>query len=486
MNNRILHCRLSGTLIRMVCGVVLAAVFMTVPVFADDSGFTVDLNPVDLIVDLSAEADALRRELLEQPHTETEATVPENEAVAEFEETANTITTTAMKTAATITETAVEGSIDIVQSVLGTSPLVNETVRVACSIPKAVIQTGYSMVIGTCNAALQSKGTVSGPVRVYTSMGDSVEAGLGLPQFNSYHKFVVANTNIRGSSPDLVGRALGAKVYQYHVPGARTSELRYLLDDHYVGDWITDGQLYDLSDGELDREVLNGWRGSYQNAVRQSDVVTLDIGFNDYWLPLYAAVYDVADEGHLPWDHMTAWERIEAMSPLGALADTVLSVGRAFLFHPLRAPFYALKFTDAFVKFNLDYPINMIAIADSIYELNPDATLLIVVGYNPMEDWDLVPAWDDNLVGDLFSILLLRHELARLYVALTYPGKVALVDARGIEIISDETTLFVFERMSTDDSGFNPHPTALGCQQLASQILFAMGKTSPYAVRETV
>ena len=79
-------------------------------------------------------------------------------------------------------------------------------------------------------------------VKHYTSLGDSVESGLGLQDY--YAKFVngesvgsplVANTVVDGSAPDLVADALGAEAHQYHMPGARTSELLYMLDPDEYG-----------------------------------------------------------------------------------------------------------------------------------------------------------------------------------------------------------------------------------------------------------
>ena len=319
-------------------------------------------------------------------------------------------------------------------------------------------------------------------IRVYTSIGDSVQSGCGLEEYATYGQIVVANENIRGSAPVLVGRAIGAdKVNQLHMPGARSTEIRYILDDEYDGDWITDGQSYYLSDGVLGKEHLDSWKEEYQNAVRESDVVVLDFGFNDFWVPWYGAMYDVAGDGRLPWDDMTPWERVERMGSFGALADTLASVGRAYIFNPTNWWIYDLKFADSILKFAVDYPVNCFAITDSIYDLNPDATLLICIGYNPMEGWDLVPAWDDNLVGDVLGVVFAAHDIAKIAAFLSYPGEAALVDMRHVDVITDNTMIFVFEKMTIDDTGFNPHPTVRGSEQVASQILKALGRGTPYA-----
>lgn len=461
------------TMLQAFCCAGLFAVILTGGALAEEPAGETS----DVLVNVSAGVDGIKRDLLGEPHR----------ALSEFgwDDSAldNQIQDTvgaAVGSAAGSAFTQVSSSVKGIQDFLGSNEGVNDAMHTISSAPRSALDAGYDYVLKQTKDQVGSTSRAGQPIRVYTSIGDSVQSGCGLEEYFTYGRFVVANKNIAGSAPMLIGDATGATVHQLHVPGARAGEIRYILDDDYDGDWITDGQSYYLSDGELGRENLDSWKDEYRRAVQEADVVALDVSFNDYWVPWYGAMYDVAQDGRLPWDDWTPWGRIRCIGPMGALADTLASVGRAYALQPLKAWKYDLKFADSVGKFFVDYPVNLKATADSIYRLNPDATLLLFVGYNPMQDWDLVPAWDDNLVGDLLGVIFAAHDIAKVWVAVTYPGDAVLVDARGIDVITDQTMLFVFERMSIDDSGFNPHPTVQGSRQLAGKALDALGQDNPY------
>ena len=44
-----------------------------------------------------------------------------------------------------------------------------------------------------------------------------------------------------------------------------------------------------MSGGTISEEKLNRWRPMYQEDVKKADLITLDIGYNDIWLPTSAA-----------------------------------------------------------------------------------------------------------------------------------------------------------------------------------------------------
>ena len=439
---------------------------------------------VDVVKNVSSTIDGIKTMVLENEKKDIfqkdDGPGDLGSLVTDLAESATAVT---VKNAVNGAEEQAYESVRETRSFLSSNSDVNGAVKEAASGPRSAIDSAYDFAEEQVSNNRPTVADTQGKdIRVYTSIGDSVQSGCGLEEYATYGQIVVANENIRGSAPVLVGRAIGAdKVNQLHMPGARSTEIRYILDDEYDGDWITDGQSYYLSDGVLGKEHLDSWKEEYQNAVRESDVVVLDFGFNDFWVPWYGAMYDVAGDGRLPWDDMTPWERVERMGSFGALADTLASVGRAYIFNPTNWWIYDLKFADSILKFAVDYPVNCFAITDSIYDLNPDATLLICIGYNPMEGWDLVPAWDDNLVGDVLGVVFAAHDIAKIAAFLSYPGEAALVDMRHVDVITDNTMIFVFEKMTIDDTGFNPHPTVRGSEQVASQILKALGRGTPYA-----
>ena len=473
---------------RTACMVCLGLTVMASAALADESEpaeqTSEESSFVDVVKNVSSTIDGIKTMVLENEKKDIfqkdDGPGDLGSLVTDLAESATAVT---VKNAVSGAEEQAYESVRETRSFLSSNSDVNGAVKEAASGPRSAIDSAYDFAEEQVSNNRPTVADTQGKdIRVYTSIGDSVQSGCGLEEYATYGQIVVANENIRGSAPVLVGRAIGAdKVNQLHMPGARSTEIRYILDDEYDGDRITDGQSYYLSDGVLGKEHLDSWKEEYQNAVRESDVVVLDFGFNDFWVPWYGAMYDVAGDGRLPWDDMTPWERVERMGSFGALADTLASVGRAYIFNPTNWWIYDLKFADSILKFAVDYPVNCFAITDSIYDLNPDATLLICIGYNPMEGWDLVPAWDDNLVGDVLGVVFAVHDIAKIAAFLSYPGEAALVDMRHVDVITDNTMIFVFEKMTIDDTGFNPHPTVRGSEQVASQILKALGRGTPYA-----
>ena len=473
---------------RTACMVCLGLTVMASAALADESEpaeqTSEESSFVDVVKNVSSTIDGIKTMVLENEKKDIfqkdDGPGDLGSLVTDLAESATAVT---VKNAVSGAEEQAYESVRGARDFLSSNSDVNGAVKEAASGPRSAIDSAYDFAEEQVSNNRPTVADTQGKdIRVYTSIGDSVQSGCGLEEYATYGQIVVANENIRGSAPVLVGRAIGAdKVNQLHMPGARSTEIRYILDDEYDGDWITDGQSYYLSDGVLGKEHLDSWKEEYQNAVRESDVVVLDFGFNDFWVPWYGAMYDVAGDGRLPWDDMTPWERVERMGSFGALADTLASVGRAYIFNPTNWWIYDLKFADSILKFAVDYPVNCFAITDSIYDLNPDATLLICIGYNPMEGWDLVPAWDDNLVGDVLGVVFAAHDIAKIAAFLSYPGEAALVDMRHVDVITDNTMIFVFEKMTIDDTGFNPHPTVRGSEQVASQILKALGRGTPYA-----
>ena len=362
-----------------------------------------------------------------------------------------------------------------VQGALGSNPLVNEAIKATCASSKSAMDSAALNAADAVNSTKDMDAIRAKEVNVYTSIGDSVQSGWGLPNYMAYNTRIVANQNIGGSTPMLVGEKLGGvKVNQLHAPGARSNELRYILDDNYNGDWVTDGQSYALSDGVLGRDSLDSWKPQYREAIAESDVIVVDVGFNDFWIPFYGALLDTAEDGRLPWDQMTEAERIENYGQLGTLVENFASVGRAYATHPWNWWKYNWKFSDMLVNFWGGFPPQIFGIMNGIHEINPNATVVVCGGYNPMEGWDLVPAWDDNLVGSALGLIFATHDVAKMAAVATYPGNAVYVDLRGVDINMGNTMLFIYEKMSMDNSGFNPHPTQEGAYQMADKIVAAI------------
>lgn len=313
----------------------------------------------------------------------------------------------------------------------------------------------------------------------YVALGDSCGAGVGLPAYmqrveETGRKWIAAE-RIEGSYPYLVAEALEAGVFdQYHFPGARTADIRYLLDGSYSADWVLTGQAAVLSEGTVSKQTMDACRTEVITAIADADVITLDVGINDCWLPVIAAIYDIAGEGRSDGSSYTVPELVQKYGSLLTVTDNAASYLRAWMKNPLHWPSYLIKLSSALIKWAVDYQINISAIMDRIYSINPDAELLVCGMYNPVQNWGILPFSGDKIIQKLlqpyYNMLNLRKQLA----VKTYKGSAQYIDMTGIELVSDSFTIPLFEFNSLDDSGYNPHPTAAGAQDQASRILAAL------------
>ncbi len=196
----------------------------------------------------------------------------------------------------------------------------------------------------------------------YVAIGDSVGSGFGLPDYNREGKLVIDCRRVTDSYPDLVGDAVGAKnVSQFHLCGARTADLRYMMDENYAADWVLLGQAAYLSEGVISKQHLDELRPKVQDAIRNADLITLDCGLNDCCLPVMAAIYDIADEGRVFGRGLTIPERVRREGSLLAVMDNAASFLNAWATNPLRWPAYLFKLMVSLQKWVFDYQINILA-----------------------------------------------------------------------------------------------------------------------------
>ena len=108
---------------------------------------------------------------------------------------------------------------------------------------------------------------------VYTCLGDSIAAGFGttgyqsqrIPAPNAYHSLVV--------------ESLGARLINFGSAGFRTNEMRYILDPEYnVRDKEYETGLEALGIREFQLDEI---RDDMINAIKSSDIITIELGAND-------------------------------------------------------------------------------------------------------------------------------------------------------------------------------------------------------------
>lgn len=332
-----------------------------------------------------------------------------------------------------------------------------------------------SVFCTTALAASDNSASYYGKYKTITCLGDSASSGYGLADYQKYNKLVVWETRIDGSYPDLVAKDAGAQtLYSYGASGIRSCELRMLLDAGYSGDnLVNDGVMATLSDGEITPAKIAQLRPDYIKAVKDADLIILDIGFDDIWLPTIATIYDQAADGRFGSTGYKLRDYVDRYGPVPVVINNVLSYLVAWLTHPQNWVQYWVEWDRAVLKFLSDYQINYSAILARIYELNPDVTIIANGMYNPTEGWSILP--EDNSIEHVIQpyydyLNAYKESFTSVYKNYYY------VEERDIPLINTQSTLPLYENLTLDDSGFNPHPTAAGHRMIADLDLAVLNK----------
>ena len=203
---------------------------------------------------------------------------------------------------------------------------------------------------------------------VYTVLGDSIPAGYSLPTFVEDSKWKASWPVVDGSYPQYVGQALGAdKIYQDAHIGLRSTDLRYLLCDDYMGD-IAVGWRVPTTDNyrTVDPAGLAEVRRQYYNHIKKADVITLGIGINDLTIP--GGILDNVQGENLNL-LLAFWG--DMLNNAYKLADNAA---------------YMAQVSTLLIGFYRNYISNFNAIIQKIKEINPDAKLLVIGYYNAAQD----------------------------------------------------------------------------------------------------
>ncbi|MBE7056856.1 MAG: hypothetical protein E7388_05395, partial [Ruminococcaceae bacterium] len=275
----------------------------------------------------------------------------------------------------------------------------------------------------------------------YVSLGASNTNGYGLDGYlpegttaaNKNNANVYGYKRVpEGSYPDLVRDYLVDKGYtvnldQLAISSMRVEELRVLLDNSYYGDEYTKWRFTAGHNwfNQAEPGGLDALRDVYQDSIANADLITVDIGVNNFGVyvsnqltggmfgndvnnidPEIAAKYE---EAKLYIKELIAEHASEYAANIVEMEDMVDTMA------------YAL----------VGFCVNFEVVMEKIYELNPDANVVVVSIQNLMSGLKItVPGIEEPLpFGEIFGSLV---NTANLYVAVgsSYSDRYMYADVR--------------------------------------------------------
>ncbi len=210
--------------------------------------------------------------------------------------------------------------------------------------------------------------------------------------------------NVEGSYPDLIRDEFEKRGYnvdynQLSQSSMRIEELRFLLDKDYKGDEYTAWRFYN-SDKHKGWWIndLESLREDYKKSVEKADLITLDLGINNFGVYISNQMLDglyghdfskIVDKKYA--DKFYAF-RDEIHELIGKLVDDTSALDEIE------------NVSDTFAYALLGYIINFDAVVEKIRDLNPDCDIIVLGIQNPMSDVYVTLKGIKFSFGDLYSI----------------------------------------------------------------------------------
>ena len=283
--------------------------------------------------------------------------------------------------------------------------------------------------------------------RTSVLLGDSLCSG-----FRDYEDVDSEFEYVADSYAAYIAADLGVETYYpMACPGFRTIEMRTMLEDDYVSN---DPYLFEAVPHHSAEEIL-AKKEEFRNAIREADLITIQIGGNDWGAYLGWVMEDFLEENPLPEEFETALREYLAnanivednmVKILVELAQTFNAVDEFLAIMPK-----AIEY--AFARLTENWPI----IVEDIYALNPDVTLVAVGMFNTTLS---TPEGEPDNVAEPDELAVMVEQMI-----IDYGNKPMIENQAKYGYIYVDTTGTIVE---------TAHPTAAGHRHIADRILEAL------------
>ena len=288
---------------------------------------------------------------------------------------------------------------------------------------------------------------------LYTCFGDSIPA---IFREEGYH--TVGFKEIEGSYPSLIRHACGAKLDTYAFAGFTTEQIRYWFEPDYVMSDFTFWAIPDV----CDVNTVDAMRDKVMDSVRNSDLITINIGSNDVFSMPIMMTTAAEFSTYFKTNVESFEELVSALNTLGLLSQFLT--------------FFLQKVEERMVALYK----NMDAILANISKMNSDAEVAVIGMYNPFDGMPLTQ--NSKLAfGDVGYAIVNQANIILSSLALKYGYK--YVDVIGTETYYMTSGLHVLASETFSYLSDYVHPTADGHRFMAEQILKVLPSRPQYEIK---
>ena len=291
---------------------------------------------------------------------------------------------------------------------------------------------------------------VSKQYKNYAVLGDSIPTGYMMPGYQYAGRKKVLWPIVPNSYPTFVAKGVGAKnTYMLAHSGYRTADLRRVLDPDFAGDYFNARRLPKLADTyAVDEEGLAKLRKGVIKYLKKSDLITLQIGANDSF-QVIVILFEMLRENQA---------LLEELQAAGAMDPDVTTKALQKIAQDNETLLRIIEMELASVQ---SFRSNFDVIIRRIHEINPDAKVVVMGLYNPL---------DVLKIGGISPAPLIQPLIQGFndYMSFgsQYSDYYTYCPLEDIENYMGTGQLFANPELPGD-----VHPTARGHQQIAEQVL---------------
>lgn len=322
-----------------------------------------------------------------------------------------------------------------------------------------------SSLLSVASLAVNASDYTNLPYQCYTYLGDSISWGYGLDANMDNHDPYNVGKRVEGSFTDLVGDVLeqnnGAVVHPAASSGARLCDFRILLERGMgvENPYDVENDWYGNRHPER-TERLRKMGTEICGYLRESDLVTVQIGINDLTAALVNALYatglvdlnkltDISDFG-------SAMNYVKFA--LGNLKDSPDVLGN--LVREFNSEIAGIR-------------ANAREVVKDVVELAPNADIVVVGYHKAVQGIRVIPGTDFSPIFDMADAALISLNDYFASVASEF-SNVYYVDAPDASVFYADGTSLVSVLKNIDDFLTNVHPDAAGHAYIAECVLDAL------------
>ena len=205
---------------------------------------------------------------------------------------------------------------------------------------------------------------------------------------------------------------------QLAISSMRAEEVRILLDESYNGDDYSEWR-FTGDDGwfrSAEEGGIPALREAYQESIANADLITLDIGWNNFGVYVCNQIADYLNNGRLKWS-VELSDIFETEAEVAA-AEEAKDIVRGYVETYVGAGEMADVVTDIFAYSLLGYIHNFDICMSKIYELNPDVDVVVLGIQNLLHGVVCEMDGTEILLGEIFGNFV---NMANYYISACSP-----------------------------------------------------------------